>query len=248
MQNKGDPFKVAQQIMHNITPEQKQNILTQAKITACVDGDNYTDWTFDGDPISVTTACFIGSAAFNTNWCENSPSGALSWHTGRNNWIADSTTKNAVRYRWIENIFGNLWHFLPDVTFYNLQMFVCKNMKDYVMHKRTTPYIPQGKLFIENSSNGDFSLDAPNTNYWINALDNNIFTKGIPFARSYDKSLVSTQAFGAYYYLMTSNRIIANGGGYDHIWRCNILTQRAWISNTQKWYLYGARLMYKHLT
>ena len=31
MQNKGDPFKVAQQIMHNITPEQKQNILTQAK-------------------------------------------------------------------------------------------------------------------------------------------------------------------------------------------------------------------------
>ena len=31
MQNKSDPSKAVQQIMHNITPEQRQNILAQAK-------------------------------------------------------------------------------------------------------------------------------------------------------------------------------------------------------------------------
>jgi hypothetical protein len=31
MQNKGDPEKAVQQIMHSITPEQRQSILSQAK-------------------------------------------------------------------------------------------------------------------------------------------------------------------------------------------------------------------------
>ena len=224
----------------------QQNILTQAKLLTCVDGTDYTDWTFDGNPITVTTDCFIGSAAFNTNWCENSPTGALSWHTGRNDWITGSITRNAIRYRWIENIFGNLWHFLPDISFNALQMYMCKNMRDYVMHKITSPYLPQGTLFVENSDNG-YKLDGPNYNYWVTKFDDNIFTKGIPFGRTYDKSLVSTKAFGAYYYLFNTNVCIANGGGFDHLYRCNILTQRAWITSTSKWYLYGARLMYKDI-
>ena len=224
----------------------QQNILTQAKLTACVDGTDYTDWTFDGNPITVTTDCFIGSAAFNTNWCENCPSGALSWHTGRANWTENSDTRNAVRYRWIENIVGNLWHYLPDVSFNALQMYVCKDMKDYVMHKITSPYLPQGNLFVENSDNGH-KPDEPNYNYWVTKFDDNIFAKGVPFGRTYDKSLVSTKAFGAYYYLHNTNVCIANGGGFDHLYRCNILTQRAWITSTSKWYLYGARLMYKDI-
>lgn len=224
----------------------QQNILTQAKLTACVDGTDYTDWTFDGEPIDVDTDCFLGSAAFNTNWCESSPSGALSWHTGRNNWIANSNTKNAIRYRWIENIIGNLWHYLPDVSFNNLQMYVCKDMKDYEMHKVTGAYKPVGALCIENNDNGD-KADTVGTNYWITELANDNFAKGVLFGKAYDKQLTSSKAFGGYYYLQTGNKTIANGGGFDHLYRCNITTQRAWINNTQMWYLYGARLMYKRL-
>ena len=224
----------------------QQNILTQAKITACVDGTDYTDWTFDGDAITVTTNCFIGASAFSTNWCENCPSGALSWHTGRTNWIANDETRNAVRYRWIENIIGNLWHYLPDVTFDALQMYVCKDMKDYVMHKKTSPYLPQSAVFLENNDNGN-KADVTGDNYWITSLEDNIFARGIPFARTYDKSLTSKKAFGGYYYLKNTLVTIANGGGFDHLYRCNILTQRAWIATTQKWYLYGARLMYKDI-
>ena len=225
-------------------------ILTQAKVTACVDSGDYTDWTFDGDPIDVDTDCFIGSAAFNTNWCEGAPNGALSWHTGRENWstIAYSGRNNqhAIRYRWIENVFGNLWQFLPDITFDALQMYVCKSMKDYEMHKKTGTYYPENKLFTKQASNGVKS-DDPNKNYWITDLDNGEFTKGTDFGRTFTQDITSVKAFGAYYYLFDTLVSIVNGGGFDHYYRCNMLTNRAWIASTDKWFLYGARLMYKHL-
>lgn len=240
----------------NITvcKETQQEILTQAKITSCVDDGNFTDWTFDGDPITVDTTCFIGSAPFTTNFCETAPvhgnniPSVLSWHTGRTNWYytASTDTRNAIRYRWIENIFGNVWQFLPDISFNGLQMYVCKNMVDYVMHKITAPYYPQGLTFVENTDNGE-KADITGANYWITKFDDNIFTRGIPFGRTYDKSLTSKKAFGAYYYLKNDNVCIVNGGGYDHLYRCNVLTLRAWILSTNKWYLYGARMMFKQI-
>lgn len=229
-----------------ICDTEQTNILTQAKLISCEDSGDYTDWTFDGDAIDVTTDCFIGSGAFNTNWSETSPNGALSWHTGRNDWIANSNTRNAVKYRWIENLVGNVWHFLPDITFNNLQMFMCKNMKDYVMHKYTSPYEPVGAIFQENNDNGS-KADVVGSNYWLSELDNNIFTKGISFGRTYDKNLVSTKSFGAYYYLKNGVVIISNGGGFDHLWRCNMLTHRAWQETGKTSYLYGARLIYKNI-
>lgn len=224
----------------------QQNVITQAKILSCVDGSDYTEWTFDGDAIDVTTNSFIGSAAFDTNWCENEPSGNLTYHTGRGNWIANSNTRNPMRYRWIENLFGNLWHFLPDITFSGLQMYVCKNMKDYVMHKKVAPYYPENNLYTVQTSNGSKS-DVTGANYWITTFDSGEFTKGVDFGRTFSQSLTSEKAFGAYYYLYPSDVIITNGGGFDHLYRCNMLTQRAWSSLDSQWYLYGARLMYKHL-
>ena len=221
-------------------------ILTQALLTNVSDGTDYTDWTFDGNPVTVTTDCFIGSAPLDTNFTEDCSSGALSWHTGRANWVASSTTQNPVRYRWIENIIGNVWHILPDITFHNLQMFVCKNMKDYEMFKHTDAYAPESALFTQNNDNGS-KLDVSGYNYWITALEHNPFIKGVDFGRSYDKNLLSTKAFGAYYYLYNGTNIIANGGGFDHLYRCNMLTQRAWVAANNQWFLYGARLMYKHL-
>ena len=222
------------------------NVLTQAKITACTDGTDYTEWTFSGHSIDVTTDCFIGSAAFNTNWCEDCPSGSLAWHTGRANWVSGSVTRNAVRYRWIENPFGNLWQFLPDISFNNLQMYVCKNMKDYEFHKTTAPYYPESNLFLPQTNNGNKS-DVLNQNYWVTDLEDNIFTKGIDFGRSFDTDLTSDKAFGGYYYLRSDNVCIANGGGFDHLWRSNMMTNRAWILDTSRWFLYGARLMFKNI-
>lgn len=250
----GASYKNYMPVGSNITVcgnNNQRTILTQAKITACVDSGDYTDWTFDGDPIDVDTTCFIGSAACNTNFCETVPSGALNWHTGRADWQTGSyaTRRNPVRYRWIENIFGNLWHFLPDVTFYNLQMYVCNNMKDYEFGKHADEYKPENAIYTEQSSNGRKD-DLTGYNSWVTDMDNGQFTKGIDFGRTFSQNLTSEKAFGAYYYLYaTSNTpiVINNGGGFDHLWRCNILTQRAWGGIDAMWYLYGARLMYKHI-
>lgn len=222
------------------------NILTQAKLLSVDNDGTYYKFTFDGNPVDIDTTCFIGSAPCTTNFCESVPSGALSWHTGRTNWVANSDTKNPVRYRWIENVVGSLWHFLPDITFDNLQMYQCLNMEQYVMGNTDDGYNPVGSLFTQQSDNGS-KADVADANYWVDDLFDDYFTEGVAFGKSWDKTLTSQKAFGAYYYLNNGKNIIANGGGFDHLYRCNMLTQRAQIVLNSQWYLYGARLMYKHL-
>jgi len=232
-----------------ICRDKQTNILTQAKILSVEDSEDgeSTVITFDGDPINIDTSCFVGSGPLVTNYTETCTV-PLKWHTGRAAYIRGNyeTTQNPIRYRWIENIFGNLWEFLPDVTFDNLQMYVCYDMLNYSIGSTTNGYNAVGEPMIQQSDNGNKS-DIINSNYWITSLIDESVSKDIPFGNKYDTSLLSTQAFGAYYYLNDGLNIIANGGGFDHLYRCNMLTQRAWITPEQKWYLYGARLMYKDL-
>ena len=114
------------------------------------------------------------------------------------------------------------------MTFVNGQMHVCENMRDYVCHKYTSPYKPVGAVLQAQESNGHKS-DIVNENFWITSLVSDIFANGNVFGNAFDKSLVSTKAFGAYYYLSSGSipNIISHGGGFDHLYRCNILTQRA---------------------
>ena len=216
--------------------------------------------TFDGDPIDVTTSMFVGNAPALCNYCETiNASYKLNWHTGRANrppvFGAGLTTEtmNPCRYRWIENPVGNVWQFLPDVTFVDRQMYVCKSMKDYEMFKNTAPYVPVGPILPKQNSNGNKSdvNSVARPNYWITGLLLDIFAKGNNFGKSFDTvhdgTILSTKGYGGYYYLSDGTVCIVNGGGFDHLWRCNMLTNRAWIPATQKWYLYGARLMFKNI-
>lgn len=207
--------------------------------------------TFDGVGLDVTTNMWVGSAPCVTNRCETIDSTyRLAWHTGRTSYnpgtYINPETFNPCRYRWVENIIGSVWHFLPDISFNDGQMYVCQNMKEYVMHKITAPYIPIGDILPINADNGNKS-DVANANYWITKLMNDIFARGVNFGTAYNKALTSTKAFGAYYYLYNTRVCIVNGGGFDHLWRSNILTNRAWVNSSDKWYLYGGRLMFKNI-
>lgn len=252
-------------ICGNAQDGDQRNILAQRKITSisCPTIDNNFVVGFDGEPIAVDAEVegsanytYVGNAPSTCNNCEtiSDVGAAMTYHTGRTNRTLSPIgelqyeTANACRYRWIENPIGNVWHFLPDVTFSNAQMYVCENMRDYVCHKYTSPYKPIGKTLIPQISNGN-KTDVADANYWIISLMNDIFAKGSVFGDAYDTSLVSTKAFGAYYYLSNTNIpvIISHGGGFDHLWRCNILTQRAWQNAGIRWYLYGARLMFKNI-
>lgn len=263
-----ETFAVGQNICicGNAQDGDSKNILAQRKITSisCPTKDDNVVVGFDGEPIAVDAEVegsanytYVGNAPITCNNCEtiSDVGAAMTYHTGRTNRTLSPIgalqyeTANACRYRWIENPIGNVWHFLPDVTFLNGQMYICENMRDYVCHKYTSPYKPIGKTLISQISNGNKN-DVADANYWIISLMNDIFAKGSVFGDAYDTSLVSTKAFGAYYYLATYERspvIISHGGGFDHLWRCNILTQRAWQTTDVRWYLYGARLMFKNI-
>ena len=233
--------------------QNQRDILTHATLLSIdiPEDKSYIDFTFDGPAINIDTDCFLGSAPQKTNLCE-SCSAPLTWHTGRSNITYSNDTRkaetiNPCRYRWIENPVGNAWHMLPDVTFNSLQMYVCKDMRHYSSHSHVYPYEPIGDVIVGNNNDNGHKDDLSGYNYWITRLGQFDFAKGISFGVEYDKSLVSTQAFGAYHYLNSGTVSIVNGGGFDHLWRCNILTNRAWNTKTGKWYLYGARLMYKNI-
>lgn len=226
------------------------SILTQAKITAIKDGEDYTQVFFDGPAISVTSSCFIGSAACTTNFCESCGAGKrLNWHTGYSLFIdgENQDKQNPMRYRWIENIIGSLWHFLPDISFDALQMYVCDNIKDYEFFKTTAPYRATGRVFPEQTDNGQKN-DNFGVNHWVSSIFNDDLNTATVFGNSYSDLLTSRQAFGGYYYLSSNNVCVVNGGGFDHSIRCNMLTNRAWNCQGHRWFLVGARLMYKDIS
>ena len=254
-QNKGNPKK----FIHPgdaicVCGNQKQSdILTHAICTKMefAPDDSYVEFTFDGDPINVDLNSFVGTGPQITNWCETC-NGPLNWHTGRAQMIHDYEVRqeniyNPCRYRWIENPVGNAWHFLPDVTFKDCQMYVCHNMREYKAHSYDAPYEPIGDILPNIGKDNGNKGDVTGANYWITELGQYDFAKGISFGKKYNKELLSTKAFGAFYYLSGGVNAITNGGGFDHLWRCNVLTNRAWQGPNEKWYLYGARIMYKHI-
>lgn len=204
----------------------------------------FTIVRFDGAPISVDKHCFIGSAACTTNYCELCDRDSrLNWHTGRADFIKGSLTRNPIRYRWMENLWGSLWHFLPDVSFEDSNMYICEEMASYSIGSVSPPYHQVVTSLPVNTDNG-IKDDSAGTNYWVDAIIQDGLS-GISFGCSYNQNLTSKDAYGAYYYLNPDSACIVNGGGFDHLWRCNILTNRAWVTKSTKWYLYGARLMYK---
>ena len=227
----------------------QRNILTFARLTDLKDDGRSTIYTFDGPPIDITTDCFIGSCAQSTNWTETCSAPHYSY-MGRANMIERGLSpreRNPMRYRWIENIVGNVWHYLPDITFLNRQMYVCSNMQDYQFASHEGAYQPYNAPFeITNNDNGAINDDR-GVNYWVTRLMDDSEMRGVSFGIEYDKNLTSSEAFGSYYYLRDGLNIVVNGGGFDHRTRCNLLTTRAWITPSYRWHLYGARLLFKDI-
>ncbi|MBP3220328.1 MAG: hypothetical protein J6M37_07710 [Prevotella sp.] len=227
----------------------QKNILTFARLTNIKDDNSSTVYTFDGPPIDITQDCFIGSCAQSTNWTETCSAPHFSY-MGRANIIERGLPprgRNPMRYRWMENIVGNLWHYLPDITFVNRQMYVCSDMLAYKFASFDGAYRPYGQEFVPNNNDNGTPDDVRGVNYWVTRLMDDSEMRGISFGVEYDKNLTSQEGFGAYYYVRYGLNIVVNGGGFDHGNRCNVLTTRAWITPNYRWHLYGARLLFKDI-
>ena len=224
------------------------NILTIARVKSIHKFKDKTFYHFDGPPINVDTNCFIGSGPQPTNWIETCSHPHFSYMGRASMHVADSRDdeRNPMRYRWMENLVGNVWHYLPDIAFKDCQMYVCSNMSDYKIGCYTGAYQPYGPLFPEKNILGNF-VDRPGNNYWVSALMDDDNFRGVTIGSSFDRSLTSQKAFGATYYLKDGMNIVVNGGGFDHQLYTNLLTMRATIEASKRWHLYGARLIFKDI-
>lgn len=226
----------------------QNDILTFARVTNISTYKGLTTYTFDGPPIDITPYCFIGNCGQVTNWTETC-SAPHSSYMGRANIMENGflpRERNPMRYRWMENLVGNLWHFIPDVTLFNQQLYVCDNMAHYQFGCFDGAYTPFGPSLPLNTDNSSL-IDKRGINYWISALVDDSEGKGISMGVDYNRTMLSTEGFGAYYYVGTGLCILVNGGGFDHRFRCNMLTTRAWDSPNRRWHLYGARLIFKEI-
>lgn len=207
---------------------------------------------FDGAPVAIDTTMSMGNGPQDTGGTD-----AMAWHTGRTDRaqaVAGSSNPrdqlNPNRYRWIENVTGNVWHFLPDVTFHDRVPYVCLNMADYQFHAHDgVKYRPVAATLPLQSDN--------NTEHPVTGL---LLDRRYPFFAHPNAFTATTDLashelrWGANYYLYDhtvsvstdyTDVVIAHGGGFDHRERCNLMTHRAWLNAAKTWFLYGCRLLWK---
>ncbi len=206
---------------------------------------------FDGDPIDTTTDMCLGGAAQKTGWADR-----LTVHSGRGPYNGSPPYEDyrcAVRYRYMENLWGNAWCFIDGVNLFNGRAYFCQNMNAYESGVTANPYQPTSITQLIQTDNGSVGGDREvhylrNLGYdpdhpWL-ALPQDYTNQGKSSAPGASESLRNGN-FGDYYYLSAKATCYVHGGGFDHYWRCGLFTLRGWSTESHRWYLYGSRLMFK---
>jgi len=206
---------------------------------------------FDGNPIDTTTDMCLGGAAQKTGWADGLPS--HSGHTAYNGDPPYEDYRCAVRYRYMENLWGNAWCFIDGVNLFNGRAFFCANMADYASGVTSNRYEPAAITQLIQNDNGD--IGGEREIHYLKNLGYDPARPWLALPQDYtyqDRSLVPGVSeslrngnFGDYYYLSTKATCYVHGGGLDHYWRGGLFTLRGWSTESHKWYLYGSRLIFK---
>ena len=219
----------------------------------------FTAVYFDGEPIDTNANMMLGGAAQKTGWSDGltTPSGHTAPNGGGG---ADADYRCAVRYRYIENLWGNVWHYIDGLNLANGKAYTCDSMREYASGVTSGAYRPvavQQELQTDNGTVGgdreihymkDLTFDPEHP---FLALPMDYVNQGktsVPHAQAspcLGSDALRHGNFGDYYYLNRKATCYVHGGGFDHFWRCGLFTLRGWQSDTSHWYLYGARLIYR---
>ena len=206
---------------------------------------------FDGTPIDTTTDMCLGGAAQKTGLADG-----VARHSGHGEFNGGRPYDDyrcAVRYRYMENLWGNLWCMIDGLNLSNGQAFFCENMNEYESGVVTGVYKPVAITQLTQNDNGNIGGDQEihylrNLGYdprypWL-ALPQDYTHQGESSVPGASDALRNGN-FGDYYYLSTTATCYVHGGGFDHYWRCGLFTMRGWWNDTRRWYLYGSRLIFK---
>ena len=201
--------------------------------------------TYDGadlsDSLTINSSGVYGCPQKN-GLCDN-----LTYHTGRTDYGNDDNRSyvNPFRYRYIENIWGNVWEYIAG--------FRIKNLKYYYS------FIPNYNESISaESSWKTLSFDPPlqpslgeSNNAWIvkNGYDINNKLLALPLVVGASNGGGNNKYFSDTFYSKNesaSTEYIANvGGGWDHTVYAGLFTLRAYTSISSDSWLYGNRAIYR---
>lgn len=208
---------------------------------------------FDGTPLDTTTNMCLGGAAQKTGWADSLPS-----HTGHTDYNGNAPGQEyrcAVKYRYMENLWGNVWCFIDGLNLDHGRSYICENMALYENGIPAPAYKPVEIAQQIQTENGNIGGDLEihylknlgyDPNYpWL-ALPQDFTNADKTSLKGVSESLRNGH-FGDYYYLNTTAKNYVHGGGFDHFWRCGLFTLRGWQDDTRTWYLYGSRMIYKPL-
>lgn len=101
-----------------------------------------------------------GVASGNINAKQLGETDVLAYHTGRTN---DTYNTSAIQYRWIENIYYNVWHFLDGILVNDGKVYVCLDNSKY-SNAITNDYIDTG-IIMPTNQGWIKNLDCLNNTY-----------------------------------------------------------------------------------
>ena len=235
--------------------EKSGNVLLAGRTLTAIKLDDpepgFVSLHFDGEPVDTNTDMCLGGSAQKTGWAD-----AIPGHSGHGDFHGSPPYESyrcAVKYRHMENLWGNLWCFIDGVNLSNSRAYICDDMSAYASGMTTGAYRPVALNQLLQNDNGDIG-GVREVHYMKNlGYDPKVPWLALPLDFTYQgldsspgKSMpLRSGHFGDYYYLNTKATCYVHGGGFDHYWRCGLFTLRGWATDTQKWYLYGSRLIYK---
>lgn len=172
----------------------------------------------------------------------------LEYHTGRTTFASGNTYENYVnpmRYRWIENLYGNMWEQIAGLRIMNLDYYI-SNIPNYNESISSTSLYDKvgykaplqdqygeggaGYIVTEGYDNNNHNLNLPTLCGTSNGGGADKY-----FADAfYSRNATSTTQYESYV-----------GGGWDHYQMCGIFCLRCWHEVNSKGGLVGNRAIYR---
>ena len=233
-------FRVGQRVA--VSPDGNPFLLADREITAVSETPNGYSVTFTGEPVDITE----GTTRI---YCSGQPNGqtdVLPYHTGR---TGEENALSPFRYRWMENLWGNVWTMTDGVVVRDLRYYVTSDLSKYTgdideWDMLSYPAPEQNRYplteygYIQKTGydpkharyNFPSQLETAPTHYGDKLYTiKNINPDGKEFPDGTEFGLVV-------------------GGGWDHLDRNGIFTMRFWgLRNNMKSWLYGSRMIIRGL-
>lgn len=136
---------------------------------------------------------------------------------------------HSMVYRGIENLFGNMWHFVDGINIKDYIAYICDDPTQYASDKFVAPYKAVG---------------------YTNLQTRDVYTNRMGYDEENEAIALPIEANGSsssgtcdYYYCDAGNRIVLVGGGFNNGTQAGFFYWHCYHVSSHSYWAYGARLL-----